>query len=221
MPDDARFQLLGAYGTPSVRTGSWRKCIVRGEVRVVGYSDGPIPRPIGYRQGTSENTLIVYGDLAEGDSPGVKPGHRLLVRRLHPGRQPVAAGPPREPRERRNPVLIRATGCDPDRREKISEARTGKRRPRKHMLPAWKADTGRVPTAETRAKLSAASKERAKTFLPSDRAWTATEDEWVRTLAAAEVAARTGRSVNSVYCRRRELNVPDGRTKGERERAGR
>jgi hypothetical protein len=69
MTDDDRFELLGAYRTPSARIGSWRKCMVRGEVRVVGYKDGPIPWPLGQRKGHSATMHIVYGDLARAIRP--------------------------------------------------------------------------------------------------------------------------------------------------------
>jgi hypothetical protein len=41
--------------------------------------------------------------------------------------------------------------------------------------------------------------------------WTTREDKLVRTLPAASVAKRTGRTLRAVYGRRHELGVPDGR----------
>jgi hypothetical protein len=43
------------------------------------------------------------------------------------------------------------------------------------------------------------------------RAWTRKEDRLVRTLPAAEVVRRTGRTLTAVYDRRSLLGVPDGR----------
>jgi len=43
------------------------------------------------------------------------------------------------------------------------------------------------------------------------RRWTARDDEWLRTLRPAEVAEKTGRTLNAVWARRRNLGLPDGR----------
>jgi hypothetical protein len=43
------------------------------------------------------------------------------------------------------------------------------------------------------------------------RAWTPQEDDLLRTLPAAEVVRRTGRTLVAVYVRRSLLGVPDGR----------
>ena len=46
------------------------------------------------------------------------------------------------------------------------------------------------------------------------RAWTRKEDRLVRTLPAAEVVRRTGRTLTAVYDRRSLLGVLDGRRRG-------
>ena len=46
MTDADRFKLLGTYRTPRCRIGQWVRCQVRGEVRIVGLSDAPIPWPV-------------------------------------------------------------------------------------------------------------------------------------------------------------------------------
>jgi hypothetical protein len=46
------------------------------------------------------------------------------------------------------------------------------------------------------------------------RAWTPEEDDLVRTLPAAEVVRRTGRTLAAMYVRRSLLGVPDGRRRG-------
>jgi hypothetical protein len=46
---------------------------------------------------------------------------------------------------------------------------------------------------------------------PGARAWTAAEDELVRTQCPAEVARRTGRSLTAVYLRRHRLTGADRR----------
>jgi hypothetical protein len=44
--------------------------------------------------------------------------------------------------------------------------------------------------------------------------WSAEEDELVRTLPPSEAAKRTRRRLRTIYKRRYELKLPDGRTKG-------
>jgi hypothetical protein len=49
--------------------------------------------------------------------------------------------------------------------------------------------------------------------------WTEGEDELLRTLPAPEVVRRTGRTLAAIYCRRRELELPDGRRHNGRRRS--
>ena len=67
-----------------------------------------------------------------------------------------------------------------------------------------------------RRKLSEAQRRRGARPPKAGRPWTAAEDELGRTLPAPEAAARTGRPLCSVYGRRRQLNLPDGRKKVNR-----
>lgn len=55
---DLRF---GRYRTPRFRVGAIVQCSIRGEVRIVGVSSGPIPSPIG--QTKRAKTLVIYGAL--------------------------------------------------------------------------------------------------------------------------------------------------------------
>jgi hypothetical protein len=107
--------------------------------------------------------------------------------------------------------LRAAVARDPDRRGKMAAARVGKGRPPHVVEAVRRAHLGMRHTAEARAKVAAAMRERAKVFLPCGRAWTAQEDRLVRTRPAPEAARRTRRSLASVYSRRRRLGVPDGR----------
>jgi hypothetical protein len=100
---------------------------------------------------------------------------------------------------------------DPERRRKIAEARRGTPRPR-HVIEAMRnGRLGKPHPPEVRARLAAAMREQAKAFVPCGRARTAAEDRLVRARPAAEVARRTGRTLASVYTRRRRPGVPDGR----------
>jgi hypothetical protein len=62
--DADRFRLrFGPYRTPRFRYGKMAWCEVRGDVRIVGLSDAPIPWPIG--QKGRARSLVVFGDLAK------------------------------------------------------------------------------------------------------------------------------------------------------------
>ncbi|HJZ55788.1 MAG TPA: hypothetical protein VKE74_12545, partial [Gemmataceae bacterium] len=76
------------------------------------------------------------------------------------------------------------------------------------------ANRNRKVSAESRAKMSAAQRARrarGDLRVPCGRIWTPDEERLVRTLAPAEAAARTGRTLGSVYGRRQALGLPDGR----------
>src|SRR5262249_19123208 len=67
MTDADRYKLhFGPYRTPRVRIGEVLSCEYRdGDVIVVGYSDAPIPWPLGRRRGRGNKGVIVFGDLVE------------------------------------------------------------------------------------------------------------------------------------------------------------
>jgi hypothetical protein len=62
MDDAGRFCLLGHYQTPRCRYGQAARCVLRGEVEVVGLHDAPIPWPVGKRG--RHQALIAFKDLA-------------------------------------------------------------------------------------------------------------------------------------------------------------
>jgi hypothetical protein len=107
-----------------------------------------------------------------------------------------------------------AKAGDPQRRERIAAAMRGKRRPR-HVVEAMRRRrTGRPHSPEVRAKMREAVRRRGIWPPAAGRAWTANEDELLRTLSAAEFVERTGRTLTAVYSRRRKLGLPNGRRKG-------
>jgi hypothetical protein len=61
--DADHFRLLGTYRTPRFRYGNSVRCEVRGEVVIVGLSDGPIPWLVGERR-RGRPCLVVYRGLA-------------------------------------------------------------------------------------------------------------------------------------------------------------
>src|SRR5262249_47404118 len=83
--------------------------------------------------------------------------------------------------------------------------------PAPHVLEAAHAgNRGRCYTNAKRRKMSDAHK-RLGTRPPHGRVGRATENELVHPLAPGEVARRTGRSLSSIWNRRRTLRLPDGR----------
>jgi hypothetical protein len=58
-------KLLGKYRTPKFRLGDVVRCARRGEVRIVGLSDAPIPWPIGQSYRRVTRSLLTYAGLTE------------------------------------------------------------------------------------------------------------------------------------------------------------
>jgi hypothetical protein len=100
---------------------------------------------------------------------------------------------------------------DPERRRKIAESKTGKKRPAHVIEAIRKANTGRARTAETRQRISEGQKRRGVTPPAAGVPWTAAEDALL-TLTPAEVVAKTGRTLSAVYARRSQLGFEDRRT---------
>jgi hypothetical protein len=117
----------------------------------------------------------------------------------------VAAGRDKARARSRDPA------ADAGRREKIAAARRGKPRPAGMMEALAEANRGRKFGEETRRRMREAHQRRGTWPPAAGRPWTAEEDELVRTLAAKEVVARTGRTLTAVYNRRIDLGAPDGR----------
>jgi len=240
MTDHDRIRLLGTYRTPRIRIGTVLTCEFRDcDVIVVGYTEGRIPWPLGRRRGSPARGPVVYDGLAAalrresniavcywwGVTPCVVSHWRralgvvqtncgtLRLRKLYAREEWFVAARARG----------QAKSGDPERRRKLSKAFKG-RRPPKHVIEAMRRGrTGKPHPPEVRAKISAirrAAIARGEFKPPGGRAWTATEDELVRTLPALAAARRTKRSLNAVYMRRIRLGLPDGRaTNGRKPKA--
>jgi hypothetical protein len=69
-----------------------------------------------------------------------------------------------------------------------------------------------LPGGDSLARLLVRHGRRAKRWAKSGPgAWTAQQDDLVRTLSPAEAARKTGRPLGAIYKRRQRLRVPDGR----------
>jgi hypothetical protein len=213
-------KLLGRYQTPAFKYGDVVTCARRGDVRIVGLSEAPIPWPVGQRLPRSiSRSLVLYGDLAEavrGESAeavmhfwGVRPSTVWQWRKAL-GVGQYTEGTRRLKSETLSPVLgvareaSRATWRCPRRRAKLSAALSGKRRPAHVIEAIRKGRIGKHHSAQTREKLSLMHRRRG-TLVPGTKLWTAEEDDLVRTLPPKEAAETTGRTLTAVYARRRAM----------------
>jgi hypothetical protein len=218
MKPDHRHQLrYGIYTTPRFRYGSTVTDDCRGEVVIVAISSGRIPWPLGSVKGNPNRALVIYGALARAvrreanqavcfwwgvtaqtvskwrkalGVVGQTEGDRA-VRAEHGKRNWAKVGP-----------KFLAKAQDPERRKKIAAARTGNARPKSVVDALKKVNTGRPLGATHRARQSAAHKKRGTRPPWLNPAWTAEEDSLITTLTPAEVAKKTGRTLQAVYIRR-------------------
>jgi hypothetical protein len=200
MPDARQQLLFGPYKTPHFRYGSVVMCELRGEVELVGLREAPIPWPVGRRVGRhgSSRGLVLYAGLARAVRQetslavahwwGVT-GQTVTIWRKALGVGPTTTGTS-VPRARvmlgeqgqRMRELGRAKHRDPERCAKIAAARRGKPRPAHVVEAIRRAHTGRVPTEETRRKMSEAQKRRGAWSPAAGRPWTEAQDAVVRSL---------------------------------------
>jgi hypothetical protein len=101
----------------------------------------------------------------------------------------------------------REASCSPERAAKVAETKRGKPRPA-HVIEALrKANVGRRPSAEHRAKTSEAHRVRGTYPPAAGRAFTPAEDNLLGTATDRELAERWGRHPTSVWKRRKYLGV--------------
>lgn len=178
LPDADRFALCdGPYRAPRCEIGGWLNCRVRGRVKVVAISEGPIQWPIVVRPNGGGRGLALIGDLVRAVQQestqavqhwwGVKhctvwtwrkalgvDQNNVGTRQLRSkwwtdGGVGEANKPGRE-----------ATYANPERAEKIAASKRGKPRPQHVHDALRKANVGRKMSAATRAKMSEAGKAR-------------------------------------------------------------
>jgi len=223
MNDADRFRLPGRCRTPRVRVGAFVRCLIRGEVEVVGFSDAPIPWP---KCKTERwHALIVYAGLAcairRESAQAVGRWWGVGTDRVWKWRKALGVGATTQGTSK-----LRSAYCDeawfvagreksvaksgdPSRREKIAAAGRGKPRPWHVMEPAHEARRGMRHTAETRRKMSEAHKRRGTRPPKAGRPWTPEDDELARALPPAEAARRTGRTLEAVHSRRAVLRAEE------------
>jgi hypothetical protein len=179
MNDLDRFKLLfGPYRTPRFRYGERVLCDVRGLVAVCGLSDASIPWLVcrGIGKSSGRTSLVVFDDLAiaiRRESAQAVAHHwgvsvvtvskwrRLLdVPQNNRGTLRLRQKYAKEPAIRDGLRKAQSKAQDPERNQKIADARRGKPRPPGMMKQLHDANRGRKASAETRRKLSEAHKRR-------------------------------------------------------------
>jgi len=104
-----------------------------------------------------------------------------------------------------------AKARDPERCRKTGEARRGKPC-LPHVVEAMRRGRlGKPHSSEARRKMSEAQRRRGAWPPAAGEPWSSEEEEMLRTLPAAEVVRRTGRTLAAVYSRRAKLELLDGR----------
>jgi hypothetical protein len=155
---------------------------VRGEVEIVDISAAPIGWPVGRKQPNGRaRGLVIYEGLAEairretneavarwwGVTPQTVTAWRKalgIVGQVNEGTHKVRSAQARAPQKAGALARAQEQSRDPEadraRREKIAEAKRGKRRPAHVGEAVARAHRGTKASAETRARMSAAHKAR-------------------------------------------------------------
>jgi hypothetical protein len=229
MHQSKRLALVGTYRTPRFKIGQIVMDEIRGEVRIVGMTDGKIAWPIGSRVGTSRRPgAILYGDILKAIRLESRQAvaHWFGVSQWQVGnwrnqlgiageyiegthRLRKAYG--REPWFKDAQRLAWAKSQDPARREKIAESKRGKPRPAHVVAKMRTANVGKKVTPETREKMSKTHRARGTRPPWLNPAWSKREDALLAKVPVVEVAERTGRTVVACRLRRSRLGLPDGR----------
>jgi hypothetical protein len=183
MTDDERHALLfGPYTTPTFSYGDVVMCEVRGEVTLVGLTDGRVPWPIGKRG--RPKSYAVIGGLADAirreSATAICYWWGITPQTVTKWRKAMGVGELTEGTsalKRKNFEEDWALAArqkahsklgDPERRRKISESRKGKKRPA-HVIEAMAAGRRRKGVSEeTRRRMrEAAARRRARAEQPT------------------------------------------------------
>jgi hypothetical protein len=203
--------LFGPYHPPRYRIGQVVQCEARGEVVIVETSTGRIPWPF-CKQGRGSKSLVLYEGLLRAieQESGKAVCHwwGVGINSVTKWRKLL-----RVPLSNAGTHRLRAEyALDPQRRKNIAASKRGKKRPAYVVAGMRARMLGKRPSEASRRKMSEAHRLRGTRPPWLKPAWTAKEDAFVRTLPAAEAAARTRRSLSAVYSRRSELGINNGRT---------
>jgi len=224
MHDVDRFKLLhGPYRMPRCRVGRLLRCTLRGMVRVVGISAGRIQWPqcrVGGKDRGGMLAMVICGDLerairTESNQAvaywwGITPytvsqwRKRLNVGRYTEGTQRLQREVFVETLDNGAREKLLASLYSPGRAAKIGAAHRGKKPPPEAVERARRANTGRRRSAETRARMAQAQRQR----YAREARWTAEKDGQLGTASDCDLARRWGLNSSSVQRRRLKLGIP-------------
>jgi hypothetical protein len=218
----AKTKLHGTYRTPRFRIGAKVMCEVRGELKIVGMTDAPIPWPLGVGSRGGSKSLVVYGDLVHAirHESVTALCHWFGVYDLTVWKWRKVLGVPERNFGTRKlweahaaaggfwPGVKAATGkaADPVRRAKLAAAHRGKRHLPQSIEKTRRANLGRKKSTTARRKMAQAWKRRRLGLRkPAGGIWKAWEDDLIRSVSISEVMRWTGRTKSAVQWRRRAL----------------
>ena len=219
------YELLSEYQTPTFQIGDVVECAMRGAVKIVGVTAGLISWPTAKRNAGRKNAtpaIVLYDclvDAVQNESnraichwwgvtgQTVSQWRKALgIGRSNPGTSRLHAAHYRDHvGDAMHKALLPALRS-PERRAKISAAKFGK--PRPDLSERNRSRRGTKLSPEARQRMKEAWQQHG--FVGGKkgaRAWTAAEDELVRTLPTAEAARLMGRTLASVGSRRRKLRL--------------
>jgi hypothetical protein len=205
----------------AIRIGARVNCVVRGELRIVGVTDAPIPWPVGVGPRGGAKSLV-FGDLVRAIRResvyslchwfGVKyqtvtkwrkalsvPERNEGTRRLWKANAAAGSYWP-------GVEAVTARAADPVRRAKLAAAHQGKRHSRQAVEKSRRAHLGRLHSTASRRKMAEAWKRRRLGYRkPAGGWWKSWEDELLRSASISEAMCWTGRTRGAVQWRRRVL----------------
>lgn len=222
------YELLSEYQTPAFQVGDVVECAMRGAVKIVGVTAGLIHWPTAKRIAGRKNAtpaIVLYDCLIEAvkhesnraichcwgvTGQTVSQWRKVLgIGRSNPGTSRLHAAHYRDHvGEAMRKALLPALRS-PERRAKISAAKLGK--PRPDLSERNRSRRGTKLSVDARQRMKEAWQRHG--FVGGKkgaRAWTAAEDELVRTLPTAEAARLMSRTLASVGSRRRKLRLVAG-----------
>jgi hypothetical protein len=222
MRDKAKTKLHGRYGTPRFRIGAKVTCEVRGELKIVGVTDAPIPWPLGAGPRGGAKSLVVSGDLVRAirresvyalchwfgvNFQTVTKWRKALgVPQLNFGTRKLWEANAAAGYFWQGVKASKANSSDPLRRARHAAARRGKRQSAQSIEKTRRANFGRKHSAETRRKLVEAWKRRRLGKRgPGGGDWKAWEDALVQAAPISEAMRWTGRTKSAIQWRRRVL----------------
>jgi hypothetical protein len=222
LPASIRFKLhFGPSARPRFKLGAIVEDEIRGQVTIVGLTDARIPWPIG-RKG-KYRALLVEATLARAIRResvqavaywwGISTERVRVFRRAldvpvnNEGSSRLRKRYAETPAFRRTSRKAWANSGSPERRAKMSAVKLGTTLPESARRKIAAANRRRIVTAESCQKMSKAVKKLWAERSRAERRWTPEEIALLKELSNAEVAGRTGRTMNAIRHRRRILEL--------------